>query len=964
MLPHMKLYLFLMQLGIVILSKKKDPDYLPPRKHTKRTKPVEVDDDSEPRPKRKYVRKLKPELPLKSSGSDGAFKKPNHETSNNTKSYVTKNQRDEEIDAIANLTSYKDESFLPTYQSYFLQLNSQLTQSPVSPKIDIQDAVGFDKNRIKMLEKDLANECKALFDNKASKEQEICLQASLNEVVPQSIVDYYPTTLEKFQYKETTNESLSSRKNNKYISNIIKDAEKNPEIPNSYGLPMLSIFEEENELSVNDTFKMNEKINSPNCAINEKNDVTFISKTPVQFAFTKSTQKIESLQKISTEELPLQTTPTNSKQNNLKPNLINFKGAKILDGSSQNIHQSLKNLPLGNDFSSTNLISQHSSKDNIIFFNIGSQSIPIIISDKSNSQLRPSSSTQESIKPILRDENTDVEESSSSSKMFSSSSSDHENQDQFHFLDILDKNSNNDANIDSISFDSMNQVPQCSSPFSIHEEDCLHDSNFPNEKEIESGFRDSSDKRVHMKSVLKMIPSSINQFNHHDLDNYPIWNCLTKEFERFLGLIFNTITKIEQSQLPILTQKTNSNIWLTFRKSVEYDFEKKLNLGLYECLNVIKVVNNIENTFFTRFEKIYLFLMKKSFPDTFFYPGDIKHSDASNEIYKFFCTFIYNVKIRKYFYPGSAEFNSIDDISYEVNDFSKKLEGLINRFNIIYKNFMLQMRVIYMSDIENYSKYFGLNFLPNSEFCTEKIIKYWTVTFFNDETNLILLTLFPDLKYFIEFLVETPTIDIATFKMFHLFFSLIAFKYHFLRENIKSRTEECIKKAEMITQSNFFNMFMMDMRFTIALASINLLDNSQISSMLFFKAFLSYVRIEDATFLNFFFIDEFYIFDECIIEKIFHGTKVKPCKEDLPIQIININSCKYLQLEGLTPNLVSEAIGFLKINRSGIIAKTLHKENCRIFQNISNYDNENFYRTRTIELNELGKYLLAYLSNY
>lgn len=129
-----------------------------------------------------------------------------------------------------------------------------------------------------------------------------------------------------------------------------------------------------------------------------------------------------------------------------------------------------------------------------------------------------------------------------------------------------------------------------------------------------------------------------------------------------------------------------------------------------------------------------------------------------------------------------------------------------------------------------------------------------TYDFFQYDVYKILLIIFPEIKFFIEGL-DCGYKFASTYKRYHLLISWLIFKYSFLLTTLKKE----IKNNDnfLITDSNEFNLFVLETRCMFCIFGIELFPTSECYKIAYLKAFISFIRLKNPIIMPYFLVNEY-----------------------------------------------------------------------------------------------------------
>lgn len=246
--------------------------------------------------------------------------------------------------------------------------------------------------------------------------------------------------------------------------------------------------------------------------------------------------------------------------------------------------------------------------------------------------------------------------------------------------------------------------------------------------------------------------------------------------------------------------------------SLLMQFNKRFNF----CF--IKTIGNLEERFFFCLKHIYRCFcgpVQKTISNLIDYKNNPKET---KKFFQFYDKFIDNKYVNDYFIKPNV--NS-DEIIME--NFDQILDSLVNEFNNFFSCYLEEMVLFLDAPVRDYFPSKNTFFYNRNSIDTQKRLKVWLEDLLNNETNLFLLILFPELKCLLNEVNKTQSAALNS-KKFHMFFSLILLKYtaflNFFSLILKYNKDSSTFK---ITDSKFLNLFILDLRCFIYVFCKNLL---------------------------------------------------------------------------------------------------------------------------------------------
>lgn len=230
------------------------------------------------------------------------------------------------------------------------------------------------------------------------------------------------------------------------------------------------------------------------------------------------------------------------------------------------------------------------------------------------------------------------------------------------------------------------------------------------------------------------------------------------------------------------------------------------------------------------------------------------------------------------------------------------LKMLLEEFNEFKNIFLIHFNDFFVFTFKHYFQPTNDFFYSHNDSLTYKKLKIWVKEIFDNETNSILLVIFPELK--IIFLKIIPTEHIRNlYKRIHFLVSVIVFKFHFLLPFL----EEEIKLYKSIVSFDIINLkkfhyFILEIRLLLTFFAYVFDFAQKEKKIFFFRAFLSYVRIKNGKMLKYFLVEEFMEIDIFykIEESIDFVSKEKTClnyQKRIKRDILNYSKIKNFSLK-------------------------------------------------------------------
>ncbi|RVD93394.1 hypothetical protein TUBRATIS_000750 [Tubulinosema ratisbonensis] len=311
----------------------------------------------------------------------------------------------------------------------------------------------------------------------------------------------------------------------------------------------------------------------------------------------------------------------------------------------------------------------------------------------------------------------------------------------------------------------------------------------------------------------------------------------------------------------------------TFLNGVRLNKKKKVNLNLYTEIDIINLVNDLENVFPIRFNKIYHHLTSLNFPIKEFILSKNTTNEECNVLFNFFNRYIFNLKLRKTFLKKQGKLR----FKFKApENFNNKMHMIVLEFDKIMKKYTKQVRKVCTKSITKYFKELEYKFFSkNNQILKEKTIFFFE-TFLTHPRTKILADLFPEIYIFIDVLKKRPVFKFL-YKKIHLFLSLLGFKAYLLTENLRHVFDSnSVNPFFVFTDSNFINFYIFEIRCFLCFFGFNFVYDRIINKFLLYKTFISFLRIsnidefKNAKFDDYISFDEFKNSENCnriIIEK-------------------------------------------------------------------------------------------------
>lgn len=268
--------------------------------------------------------------------------------------------------------------------------------------------------------------------------------------------------------------------------------------------------------------------------------------------------------------------------------------------------------------------------------------------------------------------------------------------------------------------------------------------------------------------------------------------------------------------------------------------------------NIQYYIQTIEERFFIRFFIIYKF--STNIERTHLDDIMILHQNSTDryEFLNFYKNFITSSFSENYFE------NSKPVIKEKMNEnFNIIFLNLIYEFNKFRTNYFESIKMVF-TDV--YGTYFYLVrrlFYTKNLSETQNNMKIWVADLFNNETNSILLLIFPELTLFIDKIKNQLGFK-YNYKKIHYFFSLVIFKFTLRLPFIKSDfLKQKNNDSFLITDSKNFNFLTLEMGCFMSFFAFLLINDQSSFKYLTLKSFISFIRLKNPNFLKFSLLHEY-----------------------------------------------------------------------------------------------------------
>ncbi|RVD91142.1 hypothetical protein TUBRATIS_24190 [Tubulinosema ratisbonensis] len=292
----------------------------------------------------------------------------------------------------------------------------------------------------------------------------------------------------------------------------------------------------------------------------------------------------------------------------------------------------------------------------------------------------------------------------------------------------------------------------------------------------------------------------------------------------------------------------NLSTLLVFRS-----IHKEKNFKFY----VLELTNKLENRFAFRIDHTTRQTnqnISKILQDIFCYFDD---ENVFEVFHKFYRKYIFSDYVLDYF--KKTENYCLPGLKLDL-----KISILLEKFNTFYFEYSHTVNQILDQCFKPYSvKIAPYFFSKNNQIVKETLQIYITDLLYN-KINCLLVILFPEIKLILENLADACTLRFL-YMRFHFFFSLLVCKLNYNLPKLKYEFDKSsFFDNFLITDSKFFNIFVLEIRLFICVSCLTLLNNLKQINLIFLKAFISFVRCRNPDFLDYFLLNEFTPLDHFI----------------------------------------------------------------------------------------------------
>ncbi|RVD91686.1 hypothetical protein TUBRATIS_18610 [Tubulinosema ratisbonensis] len=218
--------------------------------------------------------------------------------------------------------------------------------------------------------------------------------------------------------------------------------------------------------------------------------------------------------------------------------------------------------------------------------------------------------------------------------------------------------------------------------------------------------------------------------------------------------------------------------------------------------------------------------------------------------------------------------NHIED-EWVHDDCPKKFSEAIISFNEFYSSYAKSINQLYSRKFEMYSKKIKFFFMGEKNEAKNNFI-VWLINLLNNPTNSLLFILFPELKIFVEKIINVRDF-LGFYARFHFFFTLLVLKLNYNLPRIKY--EIYILKSKQnykIIESKFFNLLILEFRCMICIFGTTVLTEKIYVNLLFFKSYISFIRLHIPKITKCLFVDDFYDLNACTYLESLLSVEFKP----------------------------------------------------------------------------------------
>lgn len=289
----------------------------------------------------------------------------------------------------------------------------------------------------------------------------------------------------------------------------------------------------------------------------------------------------------------------------------------------------------------------------------------------------------------------------------------------------------------------------------------------------------------------------------------------------------------------------NPNIYTI---EIENFFTKKLGHNFYPYIEVL------ESRFLMRYSYFCRFLFEtQEFYLTYaiIFPGEERYKDL---IINFHKSYIKSSYIKRFFqkkincnrnFNAKKSYHNINEMILLFNEFVKEY----------FKTIQTMKTKMYKSYTTTIKKMF---FHKNNKEMAKKLL-FWINDLFNNEVNIILMLLFPELRFLIENIKINKNLR-HVYKRIHCFLSLVVYKYTYMLPYIEKEFR-LYYNGFKLTDSKIINMFIFEVRCFFYIFSSDLLNDEKELKSICLNTFLSFIRLYDPEYMEMFLLNEHLVFE-------------------------------------------------------------------------------------------------------
>lgn len=310
---------------------------------------------------------------------------------------------------------------------------------------------------------------------------------------------------------------------------------------------------------------------------------------------------------------------------------------------------------------------------------------------------------------------------------------------------------------------------------------------------------------------------------------------------------------------------TNKRIFPTYNFKVQSHPEMGFYLTSNIYINLSEPIKLLEVKFCLRLCHLYKYLEKKDFNITYLLKG---LEEFSNFIV-FLKIFFYNYELEEKILTESVIDYSKKKYDSNDSDLNLRANIMSTKFNQFFEEYSLSISKLVTNEHNPYFANSFHRYFPNNDPEISKCkILTWLVDLIKDKNNIIILLLFPEIKFFIEFIATARFLRGKTIKI-HIFFSYLIFKLQILKAKIKD--EFLLNQNEygfLFIHSNHINYLFLEIRMFIAHFRFNLMKEKNVFKVLVYKAFINFLRLKAPEVFQTLLYNEFSSINKCTIYSI------------------------------------------------------------------------------------------------